>query len=289
MMLCSFLSQNRLWAALAVLLVLGACSSRPITSPSRSVGTSGSAGGTYKVGQPYQVKGQWYYPSENYSYNETGIASWYGHPFHGKKTANGEIFNKHELTAAHKTLPMPSLARVTNLENGRSVVVRINDRGPFSGARIIDVSERCAQLLGFEKQGLAKVRVQVLADESKAIADAMRLYGGPTGTQVASAPVVVPPSVTIKNVIPVDRYVQLPVSGANQIYVQAGSFANPDNAESLASRLYSVGLANVTQANVRGTTYFRVRIGPLVSVAQADKILEETKKTGVPEARIIVD
>ena len=94
-----------------------------------------------------------------------------------RRTANGEIFNKNELTAAHKTLPLPTLARVTNLENGRSIVVRINDRGPFSGSRIIDVSQRAAQLLGFEQKGTAKVRVQVLADESKAIADAMRHYG----------------------------------------------------------------------------------------------------------------
>ena len=134
------------------------------------------------------MSGNWYYPKEDYSYDETGIASWYGQGFHGEKTANGEIFNKDELTAAHKTLPLPTLARVTNLDNGRSIVVRINDRGPFSGARIIDVSQRAAQLLGFEAQGTAKVRVQVLADESKAIADAMRHYGSPAPpTQVAAA------------------------------------------------------------------------------------------------------
>lgn len=157
-----------------LLCLLAACASERGGQIKTSAKTGG---GYYKVGEPYQIKGVWYYPKEDYSYDETGIASWYGDDFHEKITANGETFNKNELTAAHPTLPMPSLARVTNLENGRSIVVRINDRGPFSGARIIDVTQRAAQLLGFEKQGTAKVRVQVLADESKAIADAMRRYG----------------------------------------------------------------------------------------------------------------
>lgn len=166
-----------------VLCFLAACSS----SGNGSRDGSGASGGYYKVGNPYQVGGNWFYPAEDYAYDETGIASWYGADFHGNKTANGEVFNKNELTAAHKTLPMPSLARVTNLDNGRSIVLRINDRGPFSGKRIIDVTQRAAQLLGFERQGTAKVRVQVLADESRAIADAMRRYGpGASGTQYAA-------------------------------------------------------------------------------------------------------
>lgn len=165
----------RFFALVGLLALLSACASE--RAPTSSKGATGA--GSYKVGKPYQIKGIWYYPKEDYSYDETGIASWYGDDFHMKRTANGEIFNKDELTAAHATLPMPSLARVTNLENGRSLVVRINDRGPFSGARIIDTTQRVAQLLGFEKQGTCKMRVQVLADESKAIADAMRRYGSP--------------------------------------------------------------------------------------------------------------
>ena len=131
-----------------VALILSGCASSGPSSRTESGGQ-----GVYKVGQPYQIGGSWYYPREDFSYDETGIASWYGADFHDHMTANGEIFNKNELTAAHKTLPLPSLARVTNLDNGRSIVVRINDRGPFSGARIIDMSQRAAQLLGFEKTG----------------------------------------------------------------------------------------------------------------------------------------
>ncbi|CAK0743576.1 rare lipoprotein A [uncultured Gammaproteobacteria bacterium] len=132
------------------------------------------SGGMYKVGKPYQVSGVWYYPAEDYSYDETGIASWYGPGFHKEQTANGESFNQEEVTAAHKTLPMPSLVRVVNLDNGRSLVVRVNDRGPFVAGRIIDMSKRSAHLLGFEGTGTAKVRVTVLADESRALAAAAR-------------------------------------------------------------------------------------------------------------------
>ncbi len=136
-------------------------------------GTQESAG-SYKVGNPYKVENVWYYPEESYDFTETGIASWYGPNFHGKRTANGEIYDKNELTAAHRTLQMPSLVRVTNLENGRSVVLRVNDRGPFKRGRVIDVSQRAADLLDFRNKGTARVRVQVLSQESRQIAEAAR-------------------------------------------------------------------------------------------------------------------
>ncbi len=115
-----------------------------------------------KIGQPYQVNGQWYYPEMVDRFEEVGVASWYGQPFHGRKTANGEIYDMHGMTAAHPTLPLPSLARVTNLENNRSVVVRINDRGPFAKNRIIDLSRRAAWELGFKDQGTTRVEVVYL-------------------------------------------------------------------------------------------------------------------------------
>jgi len=123
----------------------------------------------YKIGKPYQISGTWYYPKEDFEYDETGIASWYGTKFHGRDTANGEVYDMNALTAAHRTLPMPSFVRVTNLENGRSLILRVNDRGPFARGRIIDISRRGAQLLGFQKQGTARVRVQVMADRTYAL------------------------------------------------------------------------------------------------------------------------
>jgi len=140
--------------------------------------TAAGRGGIYKVGNPYQINGVWYYPKEDPSYDETGIGSWYGEQFHAKTTANGELFDMNEVTAAHPTLPMPSMVRVTNLENGRSILVRVNDRGPYVNGRIIDLSRRAAQLLGYDRQGTAKVRVQYVGPAP--------LEGG-EGTMLASA------------------------------------------------------------------------------------------------------
>ncbi|MBY0428573.1 MAG: septal ring lytic transglycosylase RlpA family protein, partial [Alphaproteobacteria bacterium] len=160
-------------SALILLLLVG------ITSCSNTgdYGKGSGAPGQYKVGEPYEIDGVQYAPREDYRYSETGIASWYGPGFEGKHTANGETFDPGELTAAHRTLPMPSLVRVTNLDNGKSVVVRVNDRGPFANNRIIDLSQRAAELLGFAGVGTAKVRVDIMAIESKAIADAAKKRG----------------------------------------------------------------------------------------------------------------
>jgi rare lipoprotein A len=117
-------------------------------------------GGSYRVGKPYVVGGRTYVPEENPHYRAEGVASWYGEDFHGRLTANGEIFDMQSMSAAHPTLPLPCYARVTNLSNGRSVVVRVNDRGPYKGDRLIDVSVRAANLLGFYGNGLAPVRVE---------------------------------------------------------------------------------------------------------------------------------
>jgi len=117
-------------------------------------------GGTYRVGKPYVIAGRTYVPEEDVNYRGEGIASWYGDDFHGRLTANGEIFDMHSISAAHPTLPMPSYVRVTNLANKRSLIVRVNDRGPFAGNRVIDLSVKAAQLLGFHDRGLANVRVE---------------------------------------------------------------------------------------------------------------------------------
>jgi rare lipoprotein A len=119
-------------------------------------------GGTYRVGSPYVVGGQTYVPQDDPHYRAEGLASWYGDDFHGRYTANGEIFDSDGISAAHPTLPLPSYVRVTNLNNGRSLVVRVNDRGPYVGNRLIDVSRRAAHLLGFTNRGTAPVRVEYL-------------------------------------------------------------------------------------------------------------------------------
>lgn len=122
--------------------------------------------GYYKIGNPYKVGDKLYVPKEQPDYEEEGMASWYGSDFHGKKTANGDVFDQNALTAAHNTLPLPSMVRVTNLENGKTLIVMVNDRGPFSKKRIIDVSKRAAEILGFKDKGTAKVRVQFLPGQT---------------------------------------------------------------------------------------------------------------------------
>src|SRR5215813_10615290 len=117
-------------------------------------------GGTYRVGKPYMVAGQLYVPEENVNYRQEGLASWYGDDFHGRLTANGEVFDMTSLSAAHPTLPMPCYARVTNLANGKSLIVRVNDRGPYHANRVIDVSNKAAELLEFKDNGVARVRVE---------------------------------------------------------------------------------------------------------------------------------
>lgn len=117
-------------------------------------------GGTYKIGQPYQIAGRWYTPAADPAYDRVGVASWYGRDFHGKRTANGETFDMSALTAAHPTLPLPSYVYVTNLRNGRTLLVRVNDRGPYIEGRMIDLSIGAARLLGYEGQGTTPVRVR---------------------------------------------------------------------------------------------------------------------------------
>lgn len=277
--------------------------------------------GVYKVGDPYQINGVWYYPAEDYNYDETGIASWYGPNFHGKFTANGEIFDQNDVTAAHRTLPMPSIVRVTNLENGRSLVVRVNDRGPYAHNRIIDLSRRSAQLLGIIDNGTARVRVQIMADESRALALQMKNQGG---TEVASlapvprdqvqtetlpapgssekpkpvvavkpapAPAVAndPPPAPFDGADLAKQQVKIVPVKATQIFIQAGAFARYDNAHRLSALLSPLGPTTVSQVDTKSGTLFRVRIGPIGSVSDADALLERVIGSGHPEARIVVD
>jgi rare lipoprotein A len=132
-------------------------------------------GGRDHVGRPYRVAGRWYTPRENPAYTSVGHASWYGDAFHGRKTANGEVYDKYAYTAAHPTMPLPSYARVTNLSNNRSIIVRVNDRGPFHGGRIIDLSERVAHALEFKHIGTARVKVDYVQRASTAGSDDRKL------------------------------------------------------------------------------------------------------------------
>ena len=135
---------------------------------------NGKYEGVYKVGKPYTILGKTYYPEEDENYKEIGMASWYGKDFHNKKTSNGETYNMNDYTAAHRTLPMPCIVKVTNLENGKSIKVRINDRGPFVKNRIIDVSKKVAKALDFHEKGTTKVKVEYLKSDTDKL---LKKYG----------------------------------------------------------------------------------------------------------------
>ena len=250
------------------------------------------AEGEYKVGQPYEIDGIWYKPAVDPFYDETGIASWYGRPFHGQRTANGEIYDMNALTVAHKTLPMPSYVRVTNLENGRSLILKVNDRGPFVHGRIVDVSHRAAQLLGFAEKGTARTHVQavpgpantVVADRAAARAVAVDVLPPPAKVDAPerAAPLafldqLLPPEVTLVNVPTTD------------LYVQAGAFASYDRANALRRTLEPLGNVAVSTVTVGDRQFYRVRIGPLDSLPRADTTLAIVMAEGHSEARIVVD
>jgi rare lipoprotein A len=275
--------------------------------------------GIYKVGQPYQIEGVWYYPHEDQFYDETGIASWYGPDFHGKNTANGELYDMDTLTAAHRTLPLPVIVRVTNLENGRSLLVRVNDRGPYARGRIIDLSRRAAQLLGVYEKGTARVRVQY---EGRAEVGGEAPTGGvemasvtdvraapvagvsrgelapPTGgaaapARPAQAPVRVASSASIaaapSGLVPDGTVTTVPVPARTQLWVQVGAFETRANADRLVARLRAVGSANISSINQNGRPLYRVRFGPIASVDEADAMLNKVIGQGENGAQIVVD
>jgi rare lipoprotein A len=275
-----------------ILIALAGCStsSPPIKNP--------DSRGKFKVGKPYKIDGEWYSPRVDWNYNETGIASWYGEPFHGKPTASGEIYDKHDMTAAHKTLPLPTIVRVTNLDNDSQIDVRINDRGPFVDGRIIDLSYAAAKELGVDRTGLARVRVQILAAESKqAMLDAgakpeqLDASGAPK-TALASRDAVVPaasaaPAMEINELPPETASAASAAAGA--VFVQAGAFASQQNAASLASSLGDLGTAKITPVFVNGQQLYRVRLGPFEDPAAADELLNKVVAAGQAQAKIVLD
>jgi len=319
------LPRARMLVLMAGCILLSACSETQLATygVKEAIGTD-TRGGVYKVGKPYQIQGVWYYPSEDYSYSETGIASWYGPDFHGKYTANGEIFDQNDVTAAHRTLPMPSFVRVTNLDNGRSLVVRVNDRGPFAHGRIIDVSRRAAELLGMTGTGTARVKVEIMADESRQLALNMKnkqqldeppveaaprdavvaeTLAPPPGVKSSALP---PPSAPAQRAAPPAPVVvgsgaqaapaQLAMQEVKQaavkptqIFIQAGAFSRFDNANRMNAALQAYGSANISQVQTKQGTLFRVRIGPLANVNDADALLEKVIGAGYPDAKLIVD
>ena len=258
-----------------------------------------AAGGIYKIGTPYEIEGEWYYPQEDLTYDSVGIASWYGPKFHGRRTANGEIFDMNLLTAAHPTLPMPIRAKVTNLENGKSVIVRINDRGPFAKDREIDMSRRAAEVLDFKNRGTTKVRVQYLGraplydsagriirrqDPDRFIVD--KPVTPKEASRIAAAPraeVVVKnqggkPLAPVKPVYDIEK---------KRYAVQVGVFSSRDNAEALKARLEDIEPVSIVEVELNDAVFYRVKMGGVNIRADARRTLDRLIAAGHQDAVII--
>lgn len=310
------------WAAVAgCMFLVSACAETQLVvhsakelSGSNDASSVPKTRGSYKIGRPYQIKGTWYYPAENFKYVETGISSWYGQKFHGRKTANGETYNMNDLTAAHRTLPLPSMVRVINLKNGRSLKLRINDRGPFARGRIIDVSRRAAQLLGFQRAGTARVRVEIISDESRQLklaalngklpprekitgqavakqtVQSQPLRGNQAAPRARRDRAIAAPQQSAAVPTTANQAVEtVPTPAVNRLFVQAGAFANFANASRVRTSLSKFGPSWVEKAKVGTRDFYRVRIGPLQTLDNADAVLARLISAGFPKARIVVD
>jgi len=257
---------------------------------------------TYKIGAPYTVKGITYTPHVDYAYDQTGIASWYGEAFNGQYTANGEVFDLNQITAAHPTLPLPSIVEIVNLQNNRALRVRVNDRGPFADGRVIDVSRRVAQLLGFERSGTATVRVRVLKDESlqAAAAAAQGLVSNASAFAAAAppppaAPQPAPPPPAIAAVAPPQQQVQ------QTSIATTYQNAQPAPAVYAVTMPQQTGAAPVYQGLPQPqpalpshrflvqSPHYRLEIGPVDTQAEADRALARMIQSGYRDAHIVMN
>lgn len=228
--------------------------------------------GNYKK-NPYTVLGKTYYPINSATgYTSTGTASWYGTKFHGQATANGELYDLYGMTAAHKTLPLPSYVKVTNLDNGRSVILRVNDRGPFHSDRIIDLSFAAAKKLGYAESGTARVKVEGIDPLQWQKTHAQKT----TVSESVTIQTAAQPTPSIKEYTPPANQHALPDNTStlkDGLYLQVGAFANPDAAELLRQRLTAITntpvfISSVSQGN---TQLYRVRLGPVANQQEALK------------------
>ena len=239
--------------------------------------------GGYKIGKPYQVAGVWYVPAEQPDYDAVGTASWYGDAFHGRPTANGEAFDMYLASAAHATLPLPSLVEVTNLDNDRSVQVRVNDRGPFKPGRIIDLSREAADQLGFVHRGVAKVRVRYVGpaplDPLLRTVPAARERPTPLFAERTRPELRPEPTGSESNLVSPPP----PTSYA----VQAGSFANRGNAERAVRALNAIAPSLVREQQRDGEVLYRVLVGAWPVKDGASAALTAVSEAGFPDARIV--
>lgn len=227
----------------------------------------------------YTVFGESYHPiseARAQDFVQTGIASWYGRDFHGQRTSSGETYNMFRMTAAHKTLPLPSYVRVTNLRNGKQVIVRVNDRGPFHNGRIIDLSYVAALKLGMVREGSAPVRIKTITAED-VHRPATRGNQAPTQAQTVTAPARNTATHTA-------AHTRVAAAGSSALYLQVGAFSQRHNAEQIAARLRRMGIDSIRIAPGRGNgmRLYRVRVGPFAGLGRRRAVRQRLTLQGIP-------
>ena len=281
----------------AVAISLAGCSGSAKKDPFAGIGSPvwdsakgpmPKGGGRRHVGKSYQVADIWFHPKHEPNYSKTGVASWYGPKFNRRMTSNGEWFDMEQLTAAHTTMELPSYAKVTNLENGREVIVRVNDRGPFVNDRIIDMSKRSADLLGFRGRGKTKAHVQYIGpapieDPAYGHLAAMNQElerRTPLNEMIASADLRDGRYGENQPSRSVPRAVAPANTGTGRYYIQVAAFADPGNAQRTKESLADLGSVQIKPANGSFGPLYRVRVGPLDNHASAQSALEQVRARG---------
>jgi rare lipoprotein A len=280
---CSKFCCGRSLSLLPVLCVLAACSGSPSQPQSSAQAIVNPERGSRGNPPFYEVFGQRYYVLDSSEgFRETGVASWYGRDFHGKPTSSGEIYDMRGLTAAHKTLPIPTWVEVTNLSNGRSVIVRVNDRGPFVDDRIIDLSQRAAEQLDMIRAGTARVQVRALG--APAAAPPMLAASNPEPQTARSRGFSIISEAQADTVGAGDR-------AFRPLYVQVGAFADRSNAARLVDRLKDEGFRDsfVLTSGQGNERLHRVRIGPIADSREFDRIRADLQSVGVYDSRLVQD
>ena len=277
---------------LCLFLLFGCSETTFLINSAKRIGSWGDEP-IYKVGNPYKINGKWYYPAVDYQYDEVGIASWYGPGFHGKTTANGEVFDQNKISAAHRTLPMPSVVKVTNLENGLVLdKVRINDRGPFARNRIIDLSKKAAEELGFIKNGVAKVRVEILEDESRKYVstDQKNNYVAEAAevTEISKKNLLSSPERKEKVVKKkTEENLENSILTNKELLIQVGAFTDHRNAKTLSEKL-SEFKAFINRVFINNKYLYRVRIGPINNLDLANDMKRKLFELGYTSSHLVM-
>ncbi len=253
--------------------------------------------GSVKIGRPYEVSGVRYVPADDRNYQNMGTASWYGDKFHGRPTSSGELYDMHDLTAAHRTLPMPSFIKVTNLDNGKSVVLRVNDRGPFHSNRIIDVSRKGAEELGFIGKGTALVKVERVFP-SETLEQRRVLAALPTPGVNSDGPSDKMPALPVADIIslplpPPPQEVLDLAQGRDgpklaSFFVQVAAVGDETRAQVLAQDISRFGAAFVEPLPGSAGQLYRVRIGPYLTRAIAVALVEDLRAAGYGDALVLL-